>query len=255
MEEPDLDKRVHVPLLTGNYLQWDFTLTSMEIISGPLLLSIIEIAVNPSLVALFQTAADFLLSIKDLECSNCVSFFPGEVSPKVLHLLSSKSEKPATFSILFSLEKKEVGKDVSDEKLRDYIWNTLNSGRVVPGYGHAVLRKTDPRYSCQREFALKHLPNDPMFKLVAQLYKIVPNILLEQGKAKNPWPNVDAHSGVLPQYYGMTEMNYYTVLFGVLRALGVLAQLIWSRALGLPLERPKSMSTDGLMKFVDSKSG
>lgn len=57
------------------------------------------------------------------------------------------------------------------------------------------------------------------------------------------------------QYYGMTEMNYYTVLFGVSRALGVLAQLIWSRALGFPLERPKSMSTDGLMKFVDSKSG
>lgn len=81
---------------------------------------------------------------------------------------------------------KEVGNDVSDEKLRDYIWNTLNSGWVVPGYGHEVLRKTDPPYSCQREFALKHLPNDPMFKLVAQLYKMVPNILLEQGKAKNP---------------------------------------------------------------------
>lgn len=69
----------------------------------------------------------------------------------------------------------------------------------MPGYGHAVLRKTDPRYSCQREFALKHLPKDPLFRLVAQLYKIVPNVLLEQGKAKNPWPNVDAHSGVLLQ--------------------------------------------------------
>lgn len=69
----------------------------------------------------------------------------------------------------------------------------------MPGYGHAVLRKTDPRYTCQREFAMKHLPNDPMFKLVAQLYKIVPDVLLEQGKAKNPWPNVDAHSGVLLQ--------------------------------------------------------
>nr|5CSC_B Chain B, CITRATE SYNTHASE [Gallus gallus] len=135
----------------------------------------------------------------------------------------------------------------ADASLRDYIWNTLNSGRVVPGYGHAVLRKTDPRYTCQREFALKHLPGDPMFKLVAQLYKIVPNVLLEQGAAANPWPNVDAHSGVLLQYYGMTEMNYYTVLFGVSRALGVLAQLIWSRALGFPLERPKSMSTDGLI--------
>uniref|UniRef100_A0A3P8U5K4 Citrate synthase n=1 Tax=Amphiprion percula TaxID=161767 RepID=A0A3P8U5K4_AMPPE len=150
---------------------------------------------------------------------------------------------------------KELGGEVSDERMRDYIWNTLKSGRVVPGYGHAVLRKTDPRYTCQREFALKHLPNDPMFKLVAQLYKIVPNVLLEQGKAKNPWPNVDAHSGVLLQYYGMTEMNYYTVLFGVSRALGVLAQLVWSRALGFPLERPKSMSTDGLMSLVGAKSG
>uniref|UniRef100_A0A8C5NV00 Citrate synthase n=1 Tax=Jaculus jaculus TaxID=51337 RepID=A0A8C5NV00_JACJA len=133
---------------------------------------------------------------------------------------------------------KEVSKDIPDEKLGDYIWNTLNSGQVVPGYGHAVLRKPDPRYSCQREFALKHLPNDPLFNL------IVPNILLEQGKAKNPWPNVDAHSGVLLHYYGMMEMNYYAVLFGVSQALGVLAQLIWSRALGFPLERPKSMSTD-----------
>ncbi|KPP78279.1 Citrate synthase-like [Scleropages formosus] len=150
---------------------------------------------------------------------------------------------------------KELGGEVSDEKLRDYIWNTLKSGRVVPGYGHAVLRKTDPRYTCQREFALEHLPDDPLFKLVSQLYKIVPNVLLEQGKAKNPWPNVDAHSGVLLQYYGMTEMNYYTVLFGVSRALGVLAQLIWSRALGFPLERPKSMSTDGLMALVGTKSG
>ncbi|KAI4798899.1 hypothetical protein KUCAC02_020417 [Chaenocephalus aceratus] len=150
---------------------------------------------------------------------------------------------------------KELGGEVSDEKMRDYIWNTLKSGRVVPGYGHAVLRKTDPRYTCQREFALKHLPNDPLFKMVAQLYKIVPNVLLEQGKAKNPWPNVDAHSGVLLQYYGMSEMNYYTVLFGVSRALGVLAQLVWSRALGFPLERPKSMSTDGLMALVAAKSG
>jgi citrate synthase len=138
---------------------------------------------------------------------------------------------------------------LTDQELHDFIWNTLKSGRVVPGYGHAVLRKTDPRYQCQREFALKHLPDDPMFKLVGQIYKIVPDILLAQGKAKNPWPNVDAHSGVLLQYYGMTEMQYYTVLFGVSRALGCLSQMIWSRALGLPLERPKSLSTGKLREL------
>ncbi|KAL8212667.1 UNVERIFIED_CONTAM: hypothetical protein K2H54_055046 [Gekko kuhli] len=148
---------------------------------------------------------------------------------------------------------KELGEYVSDEKLRDFIWNTLNSGSVVPDYGHAVLRKTDPCYTCQREFAFKHLPKDLFFKLVAQLYKIVTNVLLEQGRAKNPWPNVDAHSGVLLQYYDMKEMN--TVLFGVSQALNVLSQLIWSRALGFPLERPKLMSMDGLMVLVGAKSG
>uniref|UniRef100_A0A2L2XYF7 Citrate synthase n=1 Tax=Parasteatoda tepidariorum TaxID=114398 RepID=A0A2L2XYF7_PARTP len=140
--------------------------------------------------------------------------------------------------------------DYNEDRVREFIWNTLKNGQVVPGYGHAVLRRTDPRYIVQREFALKHLPHDPLFKLVSQLYKIVPNILLEQGKTKNPWPNVDAHSGVLLKYYGMSEMQYYTVLFGVSRALGTMASLVWDRALGLPIERPKSMTTIGLMKVT-----
>lgn len=147
----------------------------------------------------------------------------------------------------------ELGDNADENKVKDFIWKTLKSGQVVPGYGHAVLRKTDPRYTCQREFALKHLPDDPLFKLVSNIYKVVPPILTELGKVKNPWPNVDAHSGVLLQYYGLKEMNYYTVLFGVSRALGVLAGLVWDRALGLPIERPKSMSTEGLMKAVGYK--
>ncbi|CAE6496907.1 unnamed protein product, partial [Rhizoctonia solani] len=74
-------------------------------------------------------------------------------------------------------------------------------------------------------------------------------ILLEAGKAKNPWPNVDAHSGVLLTHYGLKEMNFYTVLFGVSRAFGVAAQLIWDRALGAPLERPKSYSSEAIKKM------
>lgn len=148
--------------------------------------------------------------------------------------------------------REQVGDNITEQQMKDFVWNTLKAGQVVPGYGHAVLRKTDPRFTCQREFALKKLPNDPMFKLVSSLYKVVPDILLEQGKVQNPWPNVDAHSGVLLQYYGMKEMNYYTVLFGVSRALGVLASLVWDRALGLPLERPKSYDTPHLMKLAQS---
>ena len=55
------------------------------------------------------------------------------------------------------------------------------------------------------------------------------------------------------QYYKMTEMNYYTVLFGVSRALGCMASLVWDRALGLPIERPKSISTEKLIAMVQSK--
>ncbi|CAL1715744.1 unnamed protein product [Somion occarium] len=148
----------------------------------------------------------------------------------------------------------KIGENATDEAVKEYVWSTLKNGQVVPGYGHAVLRKTDPRYSAQREFALKHLPNDPLFKLVAQVFNIVPGILLEAGKAKNPWPNVDAHSGVLLTHYGLDQMNFYTVLFGVSRAFGVAAQLIWDRALGAPLERPKSYSTDAIKKIFAGKN-
>jgi len=129
------------------------------------------------------------------------------------------------------------------EALQKFVWDTLNSGQVIPGYGHAVLRKTDPRYTAQREFCLTHLPDDEMFKMVSMLYEVVPQILVEQGKAKNPWPNVDAHSGVIQWHYGLKQYDFYTVLFGVGRAIGVLSNLIWDRAVGQALERPKSMTT------------
>lgn len=148
----------------------------------------------------------------------------------------------------------ECGENVTTEQLKDYIWKTLNSGKVVPGFGHGVLRNTDPRYLCQREFALKHLPDDPLFQLVSKLFEVVPPILTELGKVKNPWPNVDAHSGVLLNHYGLTEARYYTVLFGVSRAIGICSQLIWDRALGLPLERPKSVTMEWLENHCKKSS-
>jgi citrate synthase len=137
--------------------------------------------------------------------------------------------------------------------MKQYVWDTLHSGQVIPGFGHAVLRKTDPRYMIQREFSLKHIPDDPIFKYVDLLYKVVPPILQEQGKAKNPWPNVDAQSGVIQWHYGLTEYDFYTVLFGIGRAIGITANLIWDRALLYPLERPKSLTTDMLEEIVGIK--
>lgn len=133
---------------------------------------------------------------------------------------------------------------ISKDQVSEYVNKTLSEGRVIPGFGHAVLRKTDPRYIAQRNFALKYLKDYDLFDLVSKVYEVVPQILKATGKVKNPWPNVDAHSGVLLLKYGMKEYDFFTVLFGVSRSLGILSQLIWNRALGSPIERPVSMPTD-----------
>ena len=139
------------------------------------------------------------------------------------------------------------------EQIADYVQKTLAGGKVVPGYGHAVLRKTDPRFTAQMAFGKKHLPDDKLVNTVWKIYETVPPILESLGKVKNPWPNVDAHSGALLVHYGIVEYEFYTVLFAVSRALGVLASLTWDRALGFPLERPKSITTDSVKLWIEGK--
>jgi len=126
----------------------------------------------------------------------------------------------------------------------------VQSGQVIPGYGHAVLRKTDPRFTAQFEFAQKHLPDDELFRLVSLVYEVVPGVLQTLGKVKNPWPNVDAINGTLQYHYGVREIDFYTVLFGVSRCMGLCAHATWARALGKPIERPKSLTTTMLEEMV-----
>ena len=151
--------------------------------------------------------------------------------------------------------RKQIGADLPSEKqIEDYIHKTLAEGRVVPGYGHAVLRKTDPRFTAQQDFYERYIKNakgvDPLCEIVQKIYKVAPPILESTGKIKNPWPNVDAHSGALLMHFGIVEFDFYTVLFGVSRSLGVLASLIWDRALGSPIERPGSITTEGIKKKI-----
>jgi citrate synthase len=136
------------------------------------------------------------------------------------------------------------------EQLRQYAWDTLESGKVIPGYGHAVLRVPDPRFTAQMKFAKERFPEDTLVQIADMVFEVVPQVLREQGKAKNPAPNVDAISGTLQYYYGLQEFDFYTVLFGVSRALGVTANYIWARALGQPIERPKSLTTKMLEDIV-----
>jgi citrate synthase len=139
------------------------------------------------------------------------------------------------------------------EQIASYVEATLAGGKVVPGYGHAVLRKPDPRFIEQMRFAKEYCPDDEIVNVIWKVFEVVPPILQGLGKIKNPWPNVDAHSGAILVHYGLDQYSYYTVLFGVSRALGVLASLCWSRALGMPLERPKSVNMDWVKQFLASK--
>jgi citrate synthase len=147
------------------------------------------------------------------------------------------------------------------EQLSEYTWETLNSGNVIPGYGHAVLRKTDPRFSVQLEYGEKYFPDDELFRLAKLVYEVVPEVLMKQGKAKDPWPNVDAISGAIQHHYGVLDGDgngpggFYTVLFGVSRLLGVTANTVWARALGAPIERPKSVTTRMLENLVEEQLG
>jgi citrate synthase len=153
--------------------------------------------------------------------------------------------------IRFVLDVLEKYKGVpSDKELEKYVYDTLTAGRVIPGYGHAVLRVTDPRFTAFYEYGKRVLPQDPPFQVVEKLFRIVPKVLTDIGKAKNPWPNVDASSGALLYHYGIVEFDYYTLLFGVSRTLGLTAQLILDRAMGFPITRPKSVTTDWLVSAV-----
>ncbi len=136
------------------------------------------------------------------------------------------------------------------EQIEAYIRSTLDAGKVIPGYGHAVLRVPDPRFTAQMNFAKMYFPEDELVNVVWDIFEVAPKVLGEKPKIKSPWPNVDAHSGATLMHYGMTEYRFYTVLFGVSRALGVLASLCWDRALGLSIERPKSVSTNWLKQFA-----
>ena len=194
----------------------------------------------------------------------------GNVSAHTMHLVGSALSDPfLSFSaalnglagplhglanqeaLAWLIEAKEkFGGIPSREDLRKYAWDTLNSGKVIPGYGHGVLRVVDPRFTAQMQFAKAYFPEDEMVRLADLVYQVVPEVLKEQGKAKDPAPNVDAVSGTLQYYYGVREFQFYTVLFGISRALGVTANYVWARALGMPIERPKSVTTKMLEDTV-----
>ena len=85
---------------------------------------------------------------------------------------------------IFELREKLKTETPSKEQIATYVQETLKEGKVVPGYGHAVLRKTDPRFTAQMEFGKKHMPDDALVNTVWNVYDVVPPILESLGKVK-----------------------------------------------------------------------
>ena len=166
-----------------------------------------------------------------------------------LHGLANQEVIKWIFKMLESLGTRTPSK----EQIADYVQSTLASGQVIPGYGHAVLRQPDPRFIAQKRFAEEYIKDSEVVNVVWKCFEVIPPILDGLGKVKNPWPNVDAHSGAILVHYGLKEYSFYTVLFGVSRALGVLSALCWSRAMGFPLERPKSVTTKWVKEFLKTE--
>ena len=157
-----------------------------------------------------------------------------------LHGLANQEVIKWVFNMLEELQTETPTK----AQIEEYVKATLAAGKVIPGYGHAVLREPDPRFTAQRTFAKEYIKDSNIINVIWNCFDVIPGVLQQHKKIKNPWPNVDAHSGAILVHYGMNQYPFYTVLFGVSRAMGVLAAGCWSRAMGLPLERPKSVTAD-----------
>lgn len=122
----------------------------------------------------------------------------------------------------------------------------LAANRPVPGFGHAVLRCVDPRYEVLAAFCREHYPDVPLIRAALSAAEHVPALLRQQTRTRNPNPNVDLISGPLMVACGLKEPEYHAVLISVGRALGICAQAVVARGLGLPILRPDSITLAGL---------
>lgn len=143
----------------------------------------------------------------------------------------------------------EVGEHASEKQVEEAIRHRLDTGQLIFGFGHAVLRVEDPRATVQYNYVQKHFPDHPLVKMALLLRKAGVKVLSENPKITCPYPNVDAVSGSLLTAAGFSYPEYYTVLFGMSRSIGIAIQIVYERTLarsgkGTPIVRPKYLFKD-----------
>ncbi len=138
----------------------------------------------------------------------------------------------------------ELGEDADLESVEAAIRKKLANGELIFGFGHAVLRVEDPRATVLYEMATEHYPDSSLVKMAMLLREAGSRVLRENPKISDPYPNVDAISGVLFSVSGFPYPEYFTVLFGMARVVGISRQIVYERieareGRGTPIVRPK----------------
>ena len=136
-----------------------------------------------------------------------------------------------------------VGAQATASDVEHLIRQKLSNKQVVYGFGHAVLRVEDPRYTLFYEYAKKHFPDHPLIKIAFLLREQGTKVLKENPKISNPYPNIDAITGSVLMAAGFPFPDYYTILFGLSRCVGIAIQILYEReearsGKGTPIVRP-----------------
>jgi citrate synthase len=139
---------------------------------------------------------------------------------------------------------KEVGESATLSHVEELIRKRLSAKELVFGFGHAVLRVEDPRASLIYDYLEKKAPSHPLVKIALLLRKAGTKVLLENPKIADPHPNIDAISGTLLVVAGFDYPDYFTMLFGLSRSVGIARQIVYERleargGKGTPIVRPK----------------
>ncbi len=138
----------------------------------------------------------------------------------------------------------ELGENASGADVERLMRKRLENKHLVFGFGHAVLRVEDPRATVQYEYVKKHYPDHPLVKIALLLREQGPKVLSENPKISDPYPNVDAISGTLLTAAGFGYPEYFTLLFGLSRCVGISIQIVYERlearnGKGTPIVRPR----------------
>jgi citrate synthase len=138
----------------------------------------------------------------------------------------------------------ELGENATPQEMEKYLRKLLDNKELVFGFGHAVLRVEDPRATVLYDIADRQYPDHPLVKIARLLRTEGPKVLGENPKISDPYPNVDAISGILLSAAGFPYPEYFTVLFGLSRVVGITIQIVYERCeardgKGTPIVRPK----------------